>query len=427
MEEEVKELNGKEAISLAFEGVIVGIFAGLAVILYRLIIDSSVEWISEFYQSANLLKILPLLVIFFIFSFIAIYFIKWAPLSGGSGIPQIVGEIQGKFNMNPFKVIISKFVGGTLSALGGLSMGREGPSVQIGGACGKIVSKLLKRKDREKVLISAGAGAGLAGAFCAPLSGVMITLEEFTKTFNPFIFIPTFTACLVTAIISKLIFGLNLLFSFTIVEHIPMKIYIHVIILGVFVGLIGVIYNEGLQYIQKQMKKLPFGPGLQVYFAFIIAIIIGMTFPSILGGGHALVEKLNTYHGSLNLLILLIVLKLLFTALCFGTGIQGGTLVPMLAIGALSGAIYFYLVNSLDGFSIQSAYYTNFLVLGMAAMLASVMRSSLTSIMIVFEMTGSYAHLTAFILVVIISYIVAEVFKSKPFFESLLDKMLVKI
>lgn len=427
MQEDNREINGKIVTTLVVEGALVGVLAGLAVILYRFLIDNSLSFIKDYYARANIKMIVPLLIIFFILSFLARYFIKWAPLSGGSGIPQVVGEIQGRFNMNPVKVMISKFVGGIAGALGGLSLGKEGPSVQIGGACGKLIAKITKREDLEKSLISAGAGAGLAGAFVAPLSGVLITMEEFTKTFSPYIFIPTISACFVTTIISKVIFGLDLMFSFTIVEQLPLHVYFHIIVLGVFVSIVGVLFNKGLLFAKEKMSKSSISPLILTYVAFLMAIIFGLTYPEVLGGGHSLIEVIHASDStreSLKLLVLILALKLFYTAFCFGTGIQGGTLVPTLTMGALAGAIYFYATKRLGISSMDDEFLANFIVLGMAGMLASVMRSSLTSIMIVLEMTGSYVHFAGFALVVIISYMVAYLLKSNPFYETLLDNLI---
>ncbi|MDD7305250.1 MAG: ClC family H(+)/Cl(-) exchange transporter [Peptoniphilaceae bacterium] len=425
MIDDKKEFNGKIVLNLVLEGALVGVLAGLVVILYRILIDNSLKFITNYYNNANIKMILPLLLIFLFLSYLARYFIKWAPLSGGSGIPQVMGEIQGRFNMNPIKVMISKFVGGTAGALGGLSLGKEGPSVQIGGACGKLIARLTKREDLTKSLISAGAGAGLAGAFCAPLSGVLITMEEFTKTFSPYVFIPTISACLVTTIITKVIFGLELTFSFTIVEQLPLQVYFHIIALGIFVSIVGVVFNRGLIFAKDKLNKLNISPLILTYMAFLLAIIIGLTYPEVLGGGHKLVELVNSTSGSIKLLTTVLLLKLFFTAICFGTGIQGGTLVPTLSMGALAGAIYFYATKKLGLSSLNDEFLTNFIVLGMAGMLASVMRSSLTSIMIVLEMTGSYVHFAGFALVVIISYLFAYLLNSKPLYEALLDNMIV--
>lgn len=416
-------VGGKTLLILTLDGVLVGAVTGVLVLLYRLITDYFSNWILKFYENINPLHILALLVIFFIFSVIIRKLINYSPLSSGSGIPQIIGELYGYFDMNEIRVIIAKFIGGSMSAIGGLSLGREGPSIQIGGACGKLISKLIGQEDKKKSLIAAGAGAGLAGAFSAPISGFLITIEEFTKTFNPLILIPTLSATITASIISKLIYGLDLAFSFTITDHLPLEYYYHVILLGIFIGLLGVCFNELLFFIQRKMKSSNLNGPLLPFAAFALAIVFGVFYPYVMGGGHNIVESIEKYHETLQLLIKLLLLKLIFTAVSFGSGVQGGTLVPTLAIGAVGGAIYFTLINKLGVLKIEELYFTNFIILGMAGMLASVLRSPLTSIILVCEMTGSYVHFAAFGIVVVVSYVTAELMKCNPFYEALLDRM----
>ena len=109
----------------------------------------------------------------------------WEPYTAGSGIPQIDAEVAGKVDMPWHKVLVAKFSEGILCTLGGLSLGREGPSVQLGGMGGKAVSRALhKGRAEERILVTCGAGAGMAAAFHAPLTGVMFALEEIHKVFT---------------------------------------------------------------------------------------------------------------------------------------------------------------------------------------------------------------------------------------------------
>ena len=120
---------------------------------------------------------------------------RFAPEASGSGIPHLEAVLHRLRSMNWIRVLPVKFIAGTLSLGGGLALGREGPTVQMGGAVGDAISKWLKVLPRERrTLIAAGAGAGLAAAFNAPLSGVIFVLEEIQRDFHPFVFGAAFLA-----------------------------------------------------------------------------------------------------------------------------------------------------------------------------------------------------------------------------------------
>ena len=121
--------------------------------------------------------------------------VAFEPMISGSGIPQLEGEMVGKLSQKWYRVIPAKFLGGFLSIFGGLALGREGPSIQLGAMVGQAVSKGLYRgKTEEKFLLTCGASAGLAAAFHAPLAGVMFSLEEVHKNFSASVLVSAMTS-----------------------------------------------------------------------------------------------------------------------------------------------------------------------------------------------------------------------------------------
>ena len=132
--------------------------------------------------------------------------VKWEPMISGSGIPQVEGEIAGRLSQNWKRVLPAKFAGGFLCMLGGLSLGREGPSIQLGAMAGQGISRALGRgKREEKFLMTCGASAGLSAAFHAPLAGMMFAVEEIHKTFSIPILLPVMTASVTADYILSLI------------------------------------------------------------------------------------------------------------------------------------------------------------------------------------------------------------------------------
>lgn len=409
---------------IVLDGFLVGLAAGVFSILYRGMLHYLTRIRYLLFSTFSFSQVVMLIIVFSIFAVMVGYLVKWCPLSSGSGIPQIQGEILGAVNMDAKKVITAKFIGGGLGNLAGLSLGREGPSIQLGGASGKLLSRLLKRDaNEERFMISAGASAGLAAAFNAPISGAIFTLEEMHKNFSPLILIPSLVASIVADYISKRAFGSEVSFHFIqLTQRLPLSHYIHVVGIGVFSALIGVLFNFLILKGQDFYKKLPLPDILKPMIAFLISIVFGFTIYDILGGGHHLVEKLIHSPMSLQILLILLISKLFFTSISYGSSAQGGIFLPVLVIGALCGAIYLSVFQQMD--LLDPVYYSNFIILGMAGILTAVVRSPILSIMLVTEMVGSFSYMLAFCLVAITAYMTAELIGSAPIYESLLERLL---
>ena len=154
-----------------------------------------------------------------IFAVLVSLFLKWEPLISGSGIPQVEGEFEGKIKPVWWRVLLLKFLGGLMAIGSGLALGREGPSIQLGAMTGKGFSRLRGRlTSEERMLVAAGAGAGLAAAFGAPLAGLVFVLEEIYRVFDSKVLLSTLAATIVADFISSFIFGLRpviTIFSFS--------------------------------------------------------------------------------------------------------------------------------------------------------------------------------------------------------------------
>ena len=171
---------------LTGEGFLVGLIAGLVVLLYRVLLEFAGKWMNLILQYGRENPVIAggWFLLLAVMACIVGKLVKWEPMISGSGIPQVEGEMMGKLTQRWWRILPAKFLGGFLSLLAGLSLGREGPSIQIGAMAGKAVSKVLDRgKTEEKYLLTCGASAGLAAAFHAPLAGVMFSLEEIHKNF----------------------------------------------------------------------------------------------------------------------------------------------------------------------------------------------------------------------------------------------------
>jgi H+/Cl- antiporter ClcA len=412
-------------LTLVFEGILVGIFTGLLVVLYRYALerigDVSVQIYSSIAQRPVL--IIPWLLLLLITALIVSFIIKKEPMVKGSGIPQVEGVLLRQLEVNWLRVIVGKFIGGFLSLGAGLSLGREGPSIQIGAAAGEGISKMLRRpKIEEKYLVSGGASAGLAAAFGAPLAGVMFALEEVHKNFAPLILLTAMSAALTADLVSKEFFGMRPILDFQQLTKIPSYYYLYLIVLGAIVGVLGAVFNFSLLKTQDFYSKLKTSNHVKMLIPFGVAGLLGLFFPAVLGGGNRLIMLLTDNGLGLQVVVALLALKFLFTMVSYGSGAPGGIFLPMLAIGALIGSLYGNLVALL--FQVDSMYVNNFIVLAMAGYFTAVVRAPITGCILISEMTGSLNHLLSLAIVSGVAYIVADLLHSRPIYEALLIKIL---
>ena len=195
---------------LIIEGIATGLIAGLVAVIYRILLGYAEDFIGFIANTikGNLLYIIGWFIVLISLALIVSKLLKYEPLISGSGIPQVEGEIISFIDQKWYKILPTKILGGVLCAFGGLSLGREGPSIQLGAMAGKALSKLFhKVKMEERLLLTCGAAAGLSAAFNAPLAGVMFALEEVHKNFNVHVLISVMCASVTGDFISSNIFG----------------------------------------------------------------------------------------------------------------------------------------------------------------------------------------------------------------------------
>ncbi|HZK20187.1 MAG TPA: ClC family H(+)/Cl(-) exchange transporter, partial [Treponemataceae bacterium] len=413
-------------LKVIFEGICIGILTGLLIVAYRLALEKAFIFLTFMYQkvSEKPLALLPWIIALIVIGIIISFLVKWAPLISGSGIPQVEGFLSGKLDMCWWKVLIAKFAGGVLSIGSGLSLGREGPSVQLGATVGLGFSRTFKRSHiEESYLVTAGASAGLAAAFNAPLAGVLFSLEEVHKNFSPLVLLTALSSALTSSYVAGEFFGLGPIFTFSGLEHLPLNHYALVILLGLFLGVCGVVFNAGLLKSQTLYAHLKWIPShFRVFIPLSFSLGLGFILPQLLGGGHELIVEVVSFPLSLGFLTLLLVGKFVFTMICYGSGAPGGIFLPLLSIGAVIGTLWGTALSTF--FGIDPSFTLNFIVLAMAGFFTAIVRAPITGIILISEMTGSFEHFLSLAVVCIVAYIVADLLGSKPVYDSLLERLL---
>ena len=413
-------------VMLITEGLCVGLIGGFIVLLYRVALTFAGNWLIKIlsYIKGNPFRCAVWFLILMALAWIVGRLVKWEPMISGSGIPQVEGEVSGRLSQNWKRVLPAKFAGGFLCMLGGLSLGREGPSIQLGAMAGQGISRALGRgKREEKFLMTCGASAGLSAAFHAPLAGMMFAVEEIHKTFSIPILLPVMTASVTADYIASHVLGLDPVFHFQITEYLPQNYYWLLILLGILVGVSGVFYNWGMLKAQELYRKIPFLKETgRLLIAFLTAGVLGLVMPSVLGSGSGLIVSLTKGEMVLGMVVLTLVVKFLFSAVSFGSGAPGGIFFPLLILGALLGAVF--AMTGAEFFGLDPVYINNFVLLGMTGFFTAIVRAPLTGIILLFEMSGSISQMLSLSIVSVTAYIVATLMRSEPIYDSLLKRIL---
>lgn len=407
--------------SLAIKSIFSGLIAGLLVVLYRFGMEYGTETAVKIYAylELNPLMIIPWILLIAVAGLLIATLVKLEPMATGSGIPQVEGLLLYGLKIRWYTVLIVRFIAGIISSFFGLSLGREGPSIQIGASASQgLAKRISKSKLEENYLITGGAAAGLSAAFNAPLSGIVFALEEVHRSFSGLILIAATTAALSADVVSKYFFGLKPVLSFAATPALPEAYYIWLIPLGILSGVVGVALNKALLGFQMAYRKIPFY--LRPCIALLIALPYGLFIPAVLGGGLNLIQIAEKAKGGISIIALYLIVKFLFTCTSFGSGVPGGIFMPILAIGALTGSFVGLIALQ---FGLPAEYIPDFAVFAMAGALSGSVKAPITSILLIVEMTGSISHMLPVAGCSFIALFISDALKTTPIYEALLERI----
>ena len=418
-----RRLSRRFQVSLVWEGALVGLVGGGVVTLYRLALSLAERMLRGITGAAagDALLVACWFCVLAITLLVVSALLRWEPNTSGSGIPQVDAEVLDRLDAPWVRVIPAKFAEGTLLAFSGLSLGREGPSVQLGGMSGKAVSRILHRKrGEERLLVTCGAAAGMSAAFHAPLTGVLFALEEIHKQFSAPLIISVMCSAVVADFLVAQVVGIDPVVSLEFLRDLPHVDYLLVVILGLACGILGALHNRGMFAIQElyglMRSRLP---QARLLVPFALAGVMAFVWPELMCGGDAILEVLLSPEApALGAFVALLLGKYLFTALCFGSGAPGGTLFPLVVMGGLVGAV-FSVCGTAFGIS-EHAFFPNFVALGVAGLFSGVVRAPVTAVVMVFELTGSLDALLSVSIVSVLAYVTSSLTKTDAFYDHLL-------
>ncbi|UTD05313.1 ClC family H(+)/Cl(-) exchange transporter [Treponema denticola] len=418
---------------IAGESFIVGILTGLAVTAFRKSIDFLSSLRIDVYDKAvsgllnpafgTILSLGVLILTVIILGLFMGFIIKKYPMIKGSGVSQIKGKFMKKLDMSPWPELPLKFLGGVLNISAGLSVGREGPSVQIGAYIGSAFEKIGKTSHIERVcLVTSGAAAGLAATFGAPFAGIVFAIEDLHQYLSPLLLTCVMLGAFAGDLTASLFFKQGAIFDFHGLQLFPIKYFGWLILMGAAAAIIGHLFKKSIYTSQKMYRKLKIPPQFSPLIPYLISVPVCVFLPLAASGGDHLIEALAEHSFPLSMLVLILAAKIIFTGLSAGSGAIGGIFVPLLSCGALTGIIF---SNILVYFNlIEAQYAVNLMVFAMAAFFTTVIKAPVTAIVLLAETSGNLFHLGGLVLTTAAAYITANIIKSPPNDEVLLKQIL---
>lgn len=355
-----------------------------------------------------------------ILALLALLVLHLEPLVSGSGIPQVELMVRGQMRMNWLRVLLCKFAGTLVSLSGGLSVGREGPSIMMGAAVGAGVGHLWGERSGQSLprYLVGGSVAGLAAAFGAPLAGMFFAFEEMKTILSAPMLLFTGVCALAAWFVVQVLLGFGLVFPFAAQPFIHWTQWWIIPSVGIAMGVLGAFYNLVLLRLTLWADHSPLMPRpVRVLLPFLLAGALLYLCPQVLVGIGFSTLQLESLPLPLLGLFGLLAVKMAFSWISFASGVSGGLLMPVLLMGSIGGAC---MASGLQSAGIISPEQTaTVLTLGMTGLFAGSVRAPLTGAFLLLEMTGSFHNIPTVVLTAYIAAFTANALRSEPVYDSL--------
>jgi chloride channel protein, CIC family len=398
--------------------ILVGVLAGLSAVLFSVSIEQvSTRLFGLAPSRARLFLIPPIVSVA-----TGILLAKVFPDARGSGVPQTESAYHLAGGQIPARVPIGKFITGVLCIGSGHSMGREGPSVQIGAGLASTIGRWLQvPPQRVRELVPVGAAGALAAAFNTPVAAVLFALEEIIGDMNASLIGSTVVASVASVIVERSILGNEPLF------HVPPYRLVHPAELIAYAGLglcggfVSLLFSKGLLAARRLFRSLP--ARSRILQPAIGGLIIGgllIVSPAVMGVGYEYVDQALNGGLLLKTMVLLCFLKLGATIVSYASGNAGGVFAPSLYIGAMAGGAAGMLVHRFAPF--PTADPGAYALVGMGTLFAGIIRAPMTSVFMIFEITQDYQILVPLMVANMLSFAISRRFQPVPLYHALLHQ-----
>jgi chloride channel protein, CIC family len=343
---------------------------------------------------------------------------RFSPHAAGSGIPHVEAVLHGEAAPAPLSLLPVKFAGGLMAIGSGLALGREGPSVQMGATVAHLIGRRLGLGVADcRVLLAAGAGAGLATAFNSPMAGAIFVLEELAQKFERRMAIAALAASFTAIALARVFLGDLPDFDVAALAAPPLGTRALFVVAGLVLGLMAVAYNKALMGALHLFGRSRLPPALRAAAVGACVGALAWFAPGLVGGGDPLTQKALLGQSDVAALGFVLVLRFGLGVVSYAAGTPGGLFAPLLAVGAEAGLIFGAVLRAL--LPQASVDPRGFALVGMAAFFTGVVRAPLTGIVLVTEMTGNTTMLLPMIGASFAAMLVPTLLGDEPIYDSL--------
>jgi CIC family chloride channel protein len=407
----------------------VGIATGAIAIAFRVCLEQSEELRVKLLQWAvtwNALGVALLILLACALVGVALWLVLFfCPEASGSGIPHLRLMLRENGTIRWRRVIPVKFLSGLLGIMGGLCLGREGPTIQMGAALGAMwgESHLGKSADRRSLLVT-GASAGLAAAFNAPMAGILFAIEELRINIPDSAFFAAMISCVAADLLARSLLGQTPVLQATLTHGPPPLDSLPFFVgLGMLTAALAWAFNKSIVLAARCLafRSVTWNV-MKVIAAGAALAVAGWCYPPLLGGGLELSNRALAGEGTLIWLAGMLLLRFVLSIGSYAVGTAGGIFAPLLVLGGLLGLLVGEVSQHIFPAAVPEP--TAFAVVGMAATFAGVVRCPLTGIVLIIEMTGHYELVLPLMVASFTSSIVADELFVPPVYDALLESQL---
>ena len=343
------------------------------------------------------------------------------PHAEGSGIPRVEAVADGRVRPDRFRILPIKYIGGLLAIGSGMALGREGPSVQMGGTAAVIVATITRRNLADlRVLVAGGAAAGLATAFNAPIAGGVFVLEELVKRFDPRTTIATLVASASGFAAAHLLVKSGTEFHMARLADPRLVEYGWVVAIGIVTGLLGVLYNAAVMFALRQADASRLPKEVRAAATGALVGLLVWVAPDLAGSGGNLTQNALLGRGALLAITGVLVLRFVLGVVSYAAATPGGLFAPMLVLGSQSGLIVGLIAMHLTPHAVPSL--AACALIGMSAFFTASVNAPVTGLILATEMTGNTNQLPPMLGACAIAMLVAIALRSESIYDRLAER-----